>query len=164
MTILLRHVESRDSIALQDIYSDPDAYGGTLQTPYPTEDTWKRRIESLPEGSVSLVAESDGKIIAHGAVICAARSPRRKHVGQLGIVVHRDWRQQGVGSTLLAALIDTAENWLNLSRIELDVYTDNAPAIALYKKHNFQTEGTHPHYAFRNGEYVDCYSMARIRE
>jgi len=39
---------------------------------------------------------------------------------------------------------------------------DNAPAIALYKKFGFDIEGTHRHFAFRNGEYVEGYSMARL--
>jgi len=36
-------------------------------------------------------------------------------------------------------------------------------AIALYEKFGFEVEGTHRRYAFRNGEYVDAYSMARLR-
>ena len=34
--------------------------------------------------------------------------------------------------------------------------------VALYEKFGFQIEGTHYMYAFRDGEYVDAYSMARI--
>jgi L-phenylalanine/L-methionine N-acetyltransferase len=30
-------------------------------------------------------------------------------------------------------------------------------------KFGFEIEGTHRRYAFRNGEYVDAYSMARLR-
>ena len=40
----------------------------------------------------------------------------------------------------------------------------NAVGIALYKKFGFEIEGTHRHFAFREGEYVDAYSMARVRE
>jgi hypothetical protein len=38
----------------------------------------------------------------------------------------------------------------------------NAAAIALYEKFGFEMEGTHRRYAFRDGAYVDAYSMARI--
>jgi L-phenylalanine/L-methionine N-acetyltransferase len=55
------------------------------------------------------------------------------------------------------------DNWLNLTRVELSVYTDNTAGVALYKKFGFEVEGTHRRYAFRNGQYVDAYSMARIR-
>jgi RimJ/RimL family protein N-acetyltransferase len=39
----------------------------------------------------------------------------------------------------------------------------NAIGIALYEKFGFEIEGTHRRYAFRDGEYVDAYSMARVR-
>jgi len=58
--------------------------------------------------------------------------------------------------------LDLADNWLGMSRVELTVYTDNAAAIALYEKFGFEKEGTHRRYAFRDGAYVDAYSMARI--
>ena len=34
---------------------------------------------------------------------------------------------------------------------------------ALYKKLGFEIEGTHRKFAFREGEYADCYAMARVR-
>jgi RimJ/RimL family protein N-acetyltransferase len=39
----------------------------------------------------------------------------------------------------------------------------NATAIALYEKFGFEVEGTHRRFAFRKGEYVDAYSMARLK-
>ncbi len=56
-----------------------------------------------------------------------------------------------------------ADDWLNLKRIELTVYTDNAPAIALYKRNGFEIEGTHRDFAFRGGSFVDAHAMARIK-
>ena len=79
------------------------------------------------------------------------------------MAVRDDWQGKGVGTALMEAVLDLAENWLNLTRIELSVYTDNAAGVALYKKFGFEIEGTHRSYAFRNGEYVDAYSMARMR-
>jgi L-amino acid N-acyltransferase YncA len=40
----------------------------------------------------------------------------------------------------------------------------NDIGIALYEKFGFEIEGTHRRYAFRNGEYADAYSMARVRD
>jgi putative acetyltransferase len=47
--------------------------------------------------------------------------------------------------------------------IELSVFTDNTAGIHLYEKFGFQHEGILRQYAFRNGEYVDAYMMARLR-
>ena len=40
----------------------------------------------------------------------------------------------------------------------------NAAGIALYGEFGFENEGTRRRFAFRGGEYVDVYSMARVRE
>ena len=58
---------------------------------------------------------------------------------------------------LLATALQTQLN------IELTVYVDNAPAVAVYQKLGFEIEGTGRKYALRNGEYVDAYFMARLK-
>jgi len=85
-------------------------------------------------------------------------------VAALGMMVHADFQGHGVGTALMEAAVDLAEHWLNISRIELEVYTDNAAALALYKKFGFEIEGTLRDYAYRDGQFVDAYLMARIRE
>jgi len=44
------------------------------------------------------------------------------------------------------------------------VYTDNEPALKLYLKFGFTIEGTAINFAFRDGQFVDTYLMARLRE
>jgi putative acetyltransferase len=62
----------------------------------------------------------------------------------------------------MTALLDWADHWAQILRIELTVFTDNAPAIALYRKFGFELEGTHRAYALRDGVYGDVYAMARL--
>ena len=73
------------------------------------------------------------------------------------------WQGRGVGTALLAAAIDLADRWLQLHRLELQVYADNAAGIALYTRHGFVEEGRHRDFAFRDGAFVDALSLARIR-
>jgi putative acetyltransferase len=61
-------------------------------------------------------------------------------------------------------MIELADKWLNLTRLELEVYTDNEPAIRLYKKFEFVIEGTHINFAYRDGHYVDAHFMARLKK
>jgi L-phenylalanine/L-methionine N-acetyltransferase len=63
---------------------------------------------------------------------------RMRHVGSIGMAVRDDWQGQGVGTALMEAALDLADNWLNLTRIELRVYVDNAAATA------FQSTKTPP--------------------
>ncbi len=52
--------------------------------------------------------------------------PRRRHVGEIGMAVRDDLQGRGVGTALMRAALDLADNWLDLARVELTVYTDNA--------------------------------------
>ena len=64
----------------------------------------------------------------------------------------------------LRLALDLADNWLGLVRVELTVFVDNEPAIALYRKFGFEVEGTHRKYGRRDGELIDTYAMARVRD
>jgi len=84
----------------------------------------------------------DNEVVGQPGLYTFPNHPCRRHVGQIGMAVRDDWQGKGVGSALMDAAIDLAENWLNLTRLELDVFTDNEPAIHLYKKFGFSIEGT----------------------
>ena len=80
------------------------------------------------------------------------------------MAVRDDWQGKGAGTALMQAAIDLADKWLNLTRLELEVYTDNEPAIRLYEKFGFIIEGTLAQHSFRDGRYVDSHLMARLRK
>jgi L-phenylalanine/L-methionine N-acetyltransferase len=62
---------------------------------------------------------------------------RMRHVGSIGMAVRDDWQGKGVGTALMEAALDLADNWLNLTRIELRVYTDNAAGMAFRSAKDF---------------------------
>ena len=160
--VKIRHSDSNDIQAIRDIYSGELAYSGTLQLPFPSVALWESRLGDLPKGVYSLVADVEEEVVGQIG-LHVDPNPRRKHVAGFGMAVKDSFQGRGVGGELLSAAIDLAENWLNIQRLELTVYTDNEPAIALYKKHGFQTEGESSKFAFRNGEFVSVYHMARVK-
>lgn len=162
-TIAIRRTEPSDAEAYQRIFSCPKVIHGTLQLPYPSVETWRKRLSEVPDGVFNLCACVGDEAVGQLGLHTFLHVPRRRHIGQLGMAVHDDWQGKGVGSALMAAAINLADNWLNLTRLELEVYTDNESAIALYKKFDFITEGTHKNFAYRNGQYIDVYAMARLR-
>ena len=164
MTITIRHIEPSDYEALYKIFSGTKVVWGVLQIPFPSAEMWRKRLAEPPEGFYSLVACVDDEVVGQIGLHTSPNRPRRRHVGQIGMAVRDDWQGKGVGTALMQAAIDLAEKWLNLSRLELDVYTDNEPAIKLYRKYGFIVEGTAINYAFRDGQFVDVYLMARLRE
>ena len=162
MEITVRHSEPEDYRALHRIFSGPRAMAGTLQMPLPSLEAWRERLAEPPEGLYSLVACVEDEVVGSLGLHTTPTRWRMRHVGSIGMAVRDDWQGRGVGTELMEAALDLADNWLDLTRIELRVYTDNAAAIALYEKFGFEVEGTHRRLAFRNGEYVDGYSMARV--
>jgi putative acetyltransferase len=64
---------------------------------------------------------------------------------------------------MMQAGIDLADKWLNLTRLELEVYADNEPAIRLYERFGFEREGVLRQHAFRDGRFVDAIVMGRLR-
>lgn len=147
------------------IMGDPLVLPGLLQLPYPTEALWRKRIEEMPVGPTTaelfIVAERAGVVVGNAGVHPVPHV-RRQHCAGISMAVARQAQGQGVGSALMAALIDWADNWAQLLRLELTVFTDNAAAIALYRKFGFELEGTHRAYGLRDGAYADVHAMARL--
>jgi L-phenylalanine/L-methionine N-acetyltransferase len=163
--ILIRRPRPDDAAAMVAIMGDLDVLPGLLQLPYPTEAAWKKRIEEMPTGPATaelfIVAERGGTVVGNAGVHPPLHV-RRRHTASIGMAVAREAQGQGVGSALMAAIIDWADNWAQLLRLELTVYTDNAAGQALYRKFGFEVEGTHRAYAIRDGVYVDALAMARL--
>jgi putative acetyltransferase len=161
--ITVRHAEPEDYEALHQILSGPRAIAGTTQLPFSSAETWRKRLSERPEGLYTLVACVDTEVLGSLNLLTDPARWRMRHTGRIAIAVRDDWQGKGVGTVLMEAALDLADNWLNLTRIELHVYTDNSAGIGLYEKFGFEVEGTHHRFAFRNGKYVDAYSMARLR-
>ena len=162
VAIQVRAAEPRDVEAIAEICSCPGVIAGTLQLPFRSIEERRERLAQRSPDVHRLVAEVDGRVVGNLSLHLEA-NPRRRHCGSIGMAVHDALQGQGVGSALMAAMIDLADNWLGLHRIELTVYVDNAPAIHLYEKFGFVIEGTARAFALRGGEYVDAHTMARLR-
>ncbi len=160
MNIHIRHVEDRDYEDISEIYSYDSVMEQTSQIPLRNVKFWKDFYASKGGSYLELVSICDKKVVGHLGILMN-QNPRRKHVGSFGICVHPDYQGKGVGKALIKRLIDLADNWLNLLKIELDVFTDNEIAIALYKKFNFVVEGECKYDTFKQGKYSHSLKMAR---
>jgi putative acetyltransferase len=157
----IRHLEPADFEQIHALYADATAFADTLQPPYQTVQHWRQKLDPMQDGVVSLVALRGLELVGQLGIE-TSRNPRRRHVASFGMGVKASARGSGVGSALVTAAIDTCERWMNIQRIEIQVYADNAAAIALYRKHGFVEEGRHRDFAFRDGRYVDALSFARL--
>jgi len=162
MEITIRTADPSDAEAMLKCYTAPLAARNTLQIPYRSLESVREQLTKSGEGDHLLVAEIEGEVVGVIGLHTSSR-PRVNHKAEVGMMVHDDWQGKGVGAALMRAVIELADKWLNLTRIELSVFTDNESAIALYRKFGFEIEGTLRKYAFRDGEFVDAFAMGRIK-
>src|SRR5262249_51903172 len=114
--------EAEDCTAVAEMFKSLKVFPGTLQVPYPSREDWRKRITENPESAYYLVAVIDERVVGMVSIDTFPNRPRRKHAGAIGICVHEEWQGKGVGAALMRAILDLADNWLNLTRLELEVF------------------------------------------
>lgn len=104
------------------------------------------RIQNLFKSSPSVLSSSFLPLVALG---CSWAIADEAHITVLA--VHPDYRQQGLGQTILHALLTLA--WQRgLKWATLEVRASNQAAIALYQKFGFQEAGKRKRYYQDTGE------------
>ncbi len=159
--LTVRALRVSDAEAVTDLINLPGYRAGTLRPPFQSIDAVRKRMESPSPGALNLVVELNGKLVANAGM--NRFEGRRQHAASLGMGVHDDFTGRGVGTFLMAAMVDAADNWHDIKRLELTVYTDNDAAVRLYEKFGFEKEGLLRSFGYRDGQYVDAYTMARLR-
>ncbi len=161
--ITIRAVTEADMPGINRIYNQPSVRRFTLGLPFESVLSSTRFFDTGTQLRTSLVAcGPDGTVLGE-ASLTRNKSPRRAHVAALGLIVAEEARRQGIARALLTALLDLADNWLNLHRLELDVFANNLAAITLYKSLGFEVEATWRHHAMQDGVLADSLAMARLR-
>lgn len=161
-SITIRRAEADDCDAVYEMFTASSVYSGTLQLPYPSREYWRKRLSENTDSVYNLVGIIEGRVVGMVSVVTFPNRPRRRHAGAIGISVHDDWQGKGVGKELMRAIVDLADNWLNLTRLELEVYADNPAALRLYERFGFEVEGRLRQHALRDGQFVDSIMMGRL--
>ena len=104
---------------------------------------------------------AEGERVVGWCDIFPKDNPRQKHRGVLGMGLIPEFRGKGIGSRLMTQTLAHAKEF-GLEKIELQVYTTNSAALALYKKFGFFEEGVVKHYRKLDGKYFDSISMAKF--
>ena len=163
--LTIRRATTRDAAEFARSMGNPGVYPGLMQLPFPSDEMWLARLSEnnspAKSNDLVLVAERDGRLCGSSGLHMAPPL-RRRHVAHLGISVSAEAQGQGVGTALMAAMCDFADNWAQILRIELTVFSDNDRAIGLYRRFGFVHEGTHRKYAIRLGVFCVVFSLARL--
>jgi RimJ/RimL family protein N-acetyltransferase len=116
--------------------------------------------DSVSNDLVQFVA-LDGSRVVGWADIFQAWPDAVQHCGSLGMGVTATHRGQGIGERLIRVCIDKAKT-KGMTRIELQVRSDNERAIRLYERVGFSREGTLRRAMRFDGVYYDALQMSLL--
>lgn len=110
--------------------------------------------------AVFLLVFSGATLIGSSGITLGAGA--KSHVGDFGIIIAKNFRDQGIGTLLMKLTLAEAKKRLKgMKIITLGVFANNPRAIALYKKFGFKRYGTLPGGVFLRGKFADEHFMYR---
>jgi len=108
-----------------------------------------------------LVAEVDGHVVANSEI--NRRGGSEKHVGSIGIAIKNGFRDNGIGTEMMNALVKQAQK-MGLKVLTLTCFATNKRAMHVYEKVGFVQTGQIPKKHLREGKYVDEIIMTKPLE
>lgn len=163
LKVVFRPERSDDTEMLWEMFSTLSKESvSNLLPPFTRErvESWTRNIDYTEVLAIVAVVSEEGKerIIGSSSL---KLNPQEAitHKAELGLTVHDDFQNLGIGTALLNHLIDVA-SMIGLRKVWLHVSAANDRAIRVYKKAGFVVEGKLCKESFVNGEYRDEYQMA----
>jgi len=167
MEYTIRPARLTDALGIHALRRMPGVFENILGLPSESlrsNEDFLRQADANAHYFVAITTDDTGveQVIGMaGLNVCA--NPRQRHSGAIGMMVHTDYQGQGIGRKLLETMLEVADNWLMLVRLELQVFVGNERAIRLYEACGFITEGLNRKSAIRHGAYADMLMMARIK-
>ncbi len=110
------------------------------------------------DNDLYLLGFIDDEIVSSINFIGGKRS-RINHAGEFGMAVKKDKWNLGIGGLMLDVLVDWSKNTKMIRKINLRVREDNKPAIHLYEKKGFITEGKISRGFQIDGKFIDHVCM-----
>ncbi len=165
-TLYLRALEPEDLSFLYDIENDPSLWDvGNLTVPY-SRFVLRQYIEASQSDifadrqlRLMIVRKDDHTVL--GAIDIMDFHPLHSR-GQIGIVIKKEFRQQGYASQALELLCEYAFGFLQFKQLYVYISTHNEPSINLFKSLGFREAGLLKDWLMIEGEYQDIYILQRI--
>lgn len=127
--IEVRPVQAGDAAAIWRISREPGVIERILTLPSERLQEREARLRDLGPDEHYLVGLVDDAVAGLGGL--SVGRGRLRHAGSVVLFVSTQQQGMGVGSAILAALMDLADRWLLLERVELTVIADNDRARKL---------------------------------
>lgn len=127
---------------------------------HPLDDEQLQAMTADPAGRLCWMARHDRELVGHAQLALDWRNGNAV-IGRVAIAPER--RGRGLAVPMLELVLDEAFAIEDIERIELNVYTWNAPAIATYERLGFQREGIRRSSTRVGSERWDTAIMSLLR-
>ncbi|WP_409253871.1 GNAT family N-acetyltransferase [Bacillus sp. SCS-153A] len=161
MQIEIRPIRVSDAEEVTEIMIQEKVMPNVVSLPSIRVERFETILKGASPEQHEFVAVSSGKVIGFAGL--HQGKGRRSHSATLFIMIHEEFHGKGAGTALVNKLIDLADNWLMLERVELTVLDNNQRAKHLYERLGFIDEGFSKGTIIQNGRYAGEYRMARFR-
>ena len=145
----LRNRTENDAQEVLDVFNLTHAETDYLLT-YPDENSFTveqegafLKAEAESSNEIEIIAVVDGKIAGTAGIDALGNKYKTKHRAEFGIGIAKEFWGLGLGRASTEACIECAKE-AGYTQLELDVVSDNASAISLYKKVGFVEYGRNP--------------------
>jgi L-amino acid N-acyltransferase YncA len=159
LALAVRVTEATDWPAVQAIYAEGIATRqATFETEVPSWTEW----DAAHLCDHRLVAEVDGEVVGWAALSPVSRRPCYAGVTEGSVYVSAARRGQGVGSSLLHALVEGAAR-AGIWTIQTSIFPENVASIALHRRAGFRVVGTRERIGQLGGTWRDTVLLERRR-
>jgi phosphinothricin acetyltransferase len=158
--VTVRDLRPNDWPEVARIYDEGIVTGNaTFETQAPSWQEWD--AAHLPDHR--FVAEDDGRVA--GWIALAPASSRQCYAGvaEISVYVAEDVRGKGVGSELLATVVESAEG-AGLWTLQTSVFPENTASLAVLRRFGFRTVGTRERIGQLHGVWRDTVLVERRSE
>ncbi len=141
--------------------SRPDVAAWCFSQSTPTVESFARRIEAAGHTRRDWLIEANGLPVGAVNLDAIDTGHRRAETGIL--IGEAEGRRKGIATEAMRQLLALAFGPLELARVYLHVFTENAPALALYHRLGFRHEGTLKAHALKDGRWLDVHVMGLLK-
>jgi RimJ/RimL family protein N-acetyltransferase len=120
---------------------------------------WTANIDYGKNLSILALVDEEKKRIVGASSLSFYQAEALRHKAELGLTVHDDYQNLGLGTTMTLHLLEIAR-MKGLKKVFLSVNADNSKAIHVYGKCGFEIEATLRKAYYLNGRFGNDYRMA----
>jgi ribosomal protein S18 acetylase RimI-like enzyme len=161
-TIIIRHLKKSDVDGIWHNFNEVIEEGVYLPVFFPVrsqieKESWFHNI--VKENEICIVAENPDIKLPYNIIgqceISNSNWDAAKHVGVLGIIVKKKYRDLGIGRQLIEMAILESKKLNDKEKIILSCFSNNYRALQLYKKIGFKIVGVRKKQFFMDSTYYD---------